>query len=295
MDQKLWGVLKPILLRVARSTPRLPRSCYSDYLILRLYFWAVLHDRPMSWAIEPTHYNCIFRPRQWPSVSQLNRRIASGRFTQMLKRVHELFRGDALAKMYTAYLDGKALLLSPVTTDQEATAGRIPGGFAKGYKLHALVDQSLQIPVFCVLPLNCHEQTAAHALLDQLQQLPRTLLLADTNYDSDKLYTQVHDKGGRLLTPLRGRATHPTTLSQMGSTRKQMIQFWNRRPAQMNRIYQKRKTIERVFSRLACTPGLLGHLPTFIRGLKRVERWVRAKICLYHARLRITPETKTKV
>ena len=44
------------------------------------------------------------------------------------------------------------------------------------------------------------------------------------------------------------------------------------------------RVIERVFGHLTCTPGLLGPLPAFVRGLARVRRWVGAKICLYHAR-----------
>ena len=59
----------------------------------------------------------------------------------------------------------------------------------------------------------------------------------------------------------------------------------------MRQLYRQRDTIERVFGHLSCTPGLLGPLPSFIRGLARVRRWVGAKICLYHARLiaKMTP------
>jgi hypothetical protein len=35
--------------------------------------------------------------------------------------------------------------------------------------------------------------------------------------------------------------------------------------------------------RLTCIPGLLSHLPPFIRGLARARRWIGGKICLYHA------------
>ena len=54
----------------------------------------------------------------------------------------------------------------------------------------------------------------------------------------------------------------------------------------MRRVYRERTRIERVFGHLTCTPGLLGPLPAFVRGLPRVRRWVGAKICLYHARER---------
>lgn len=78
-----------------------------------------------------------FRPRQVPSVSQLNRRIASERLDQLLKRLHRRLCGiDSAA---TLCIDGKALCVSPVSQDRDARSGHIPGGMARGFKLHAIV------------------------------------------------------------------------------------------------------------------------------------------------------------
>ena len=48
MERSQWDVLRQVLRGVTRSMPRLPRVRYNDFLIACLYFWAVLHDRPVS-------------------------------------------------------------------------------------------------------------------------------------------------------------------------------------------------------------------------------------------------------
>ena len=46
-------------------------------------------------------------------------------------------------------------------------------------------------------------------------------------------------------------------------------------------------TIERVFGVLCCTAGGVGALPSWVRTLERMRRWVGAKIVLYNARLAV--------
>jgi len=286
MDQAQWNRLLVVLRRVARSLGRLPRHTYSDFLIARLYFWAVLHDRPMTWALDPVHYNRLFRPRQRPSVSQLHRRIASDRFARLLQRLHDRLAGTNDPPVAGSLcIDGHALCVSPVSQDRDARRGHVPGGLAKGYKLHAMVSRDRKIPVFCVLPLNRHEMPVARAMLTHLPAVhPGTLVLADGNYDAHVLHKDVAARGGWLVTRPRGRGRHPVTRRQMGPARRTLIDLWEHQPRLMRRIYRERNRIEQVFGHLRCTPGLLGPLPCFVRGLTRVRRWVGAKITLYHAR-----------
>ena len=162
MDQLQWRLLGRILRKVTRALPRLPRARFSDHLIARLFFWALLHDRPMTWALQREHYTRLFRPRKrrLPSISQLNRRIAAPRFQQVLQRTHELLTASAgFARTYM--IDGKPLNISPCSADRDARAGQI----GRGYKLHAVVTTRGQIPSFCVHPLNAHEMPVARVML----------------------------------------------------------------------------------------------------------------------------------
>ena len=283
MDQQQWIVLRTVIRRVARSFTPLPRVRYGDGLIACLYFWAVLHDRPMTWAVDRAHYNRSFRPRKVPSISQLNRRIAADRFQSILQQVHHALAGDSRLK--GLFIDGKALCVSPVSQDRDARSGHIPGGMGTGYKLHAVVTNDGQIPVFCVMPLNVHEMPVARHMLTQLgHDLTGALVMADGNYDAHVLHKDIARRGGWLITRPRGRAKHPVTRRQMGASRRTLIDLWDNAPRLMKAVYRHRRRIEGRFGNLTCIPGLLGPLPAFVRGLPRTRRWTGGKICLYHAR-----------
>lgn len=283
MDQHQWAVLRRVIRRVTRSIPPLPRARFSDHLIVCLYFWAVLHDRPVAWAVRDFYYNRAFCPRKVPSVSQLNRRVASERFGLILQRVHEQLRGDSRHKGFC--IDGKPLCVSPVSQDKDARRGHVPGGMAKGYKLHAVVASDGNIPVFCVMPLNTHEMPVARQMLRRLDHdLTGTLVMADGNYDAHVLHKDVARRGGFLVTRPRGRARHPVTRRQMGPARRLLIDLWDYCPGLMKRLYRHRRRVEGRLGNLTAIPGLLGPLPAFVRGLARTRRWAGSKICLYHAR-----------
>jgi hypothetical protein len=282
MEQSQWSVVRHAIRQVSRSLTALPRAKYSDLLIACFYFWAVLHERPMTWAIDPAHHRACFRPRRTPSISQLNRRIASDRFQQLLQRVHERLAGDSSGKGLT--VDGHALLVGACSQDRDAKAGHAPGGMARGYKLHAITDSNQNIPVFSVAALNCHELPVAMVMLARLPfSLQGTLVMADGNYDSHVLHKYIDHRGGFLITRPRGRAKHPVTLRQMGRARRHLLRLWTTCPKTVQAVYHYRKGIERCFGNLACIAGLLGNLPKWVRGLARVRRYVGAKVCLYHA------------
>jgi len=163
MERSRWMVLCAALAKVTRGLPRLKRARYTDFLVATYYFWGVLHDRPMTWALDPANHTALFRPRACPSVSQLNRRVASDRFQRILQRLHESLAGDGRFK--GLLLDGQALCVGPVSRDRDARRGHVPGGFGKGYKLHAVVASDGGIPLFSVMPLNAHELPVARAML----------------------------------------------------------------------------------------------------------------------------------
>jgi hypothetical protein len=281
MDSQGWRCLYRILVQEARGlAPHQRRPKFTDLLIVGMFLWAVAHDRPMCWACRPCNYHGAFRPRKLPSASQFSRRLREERTEQLLGRVFErLAEPDRPTPVI--YLDGKPLVVGACSKDPDAHAGRVYGGFARGYKLHAITTEDKRILCWAVAPLNVDERTMAATLLAKVQ--PQGLVLADGNYDSSKLYDQVAESGGYLLTPLPKNAG--TGHHYQSPWRLAAIEAWQCGYARY--VYADRIGIEQCLGNLTSYGGGLGPLPAWVRTLPRVHRWVGAKLILYHARLRV--------
>lgn len=299
MDRELWASVLGAVRRAAREVGwnggrRAPR--YPNWLIVAMYLWAVWHDRTLNWACDRGHYGRLFRPRALPSVSRFTRRIKGEDCQRILQLVHDEFaqRGLVTAE---GYVDGKALFVGPVSKDRQATRGKIPGGFGKGYKLHAYVNEHRRIVVWSVTGLHEDEKTVAMHLLPHLPPMaPGAVVLKDSNYDSAPLHKAAAAlaPAAALVGPLKGQnrvkggAHHPVTLRQMGPERRELVAAWAHCPGLIELVLRARDTIERVFGVLCCTAGGLGTaLPPWVRTLGRVRRWVGAKVILYNARLEV--------
>ena len=113
MSSQEWQTLYKTIRLENRSIPRFGRRpVFPDTLIVAMYFWAVLHDRPLCWAALRCNYTSVFRPRRLPSRSQFCRRIKSPRCLALLEAVStRLARGDQATPF--AYLDGRAFPVGP--------------------------------------------------------------------------------------------------------------------------------------------------------------------------------------
>jgi hypothetical protein len=287
---------------IARATrgmkPSVRNPRFADALIVAMYLWTVWHDRPLCWAADRSHYGLLFRPRKLPSVSQFTRRVKTDSVRLILQAVHEDLACTHLSSP-VAYLDGKPLTVSPVSKDRQAKRGRVSGGFAKGYKLHAYVSEDGRIAMWSVMPLNVAEQTVAMALMthaaENTPHLLAPLTMADSNYDSAQLHKLLASVNSQLelLTPLKGQKRvkggthHPVTLRQMGPERRKLVATWKADAGLCRHVLRDRDDIERTFGILTCTAGGLGPLPAWVRTLERVRRWVGGKIALHHARLQV--------
>jgi hypothetical protein len=291
MDEQVWRRMTPVLQRIVRKMGRAPRMRFSDFLIVSMYLWSVLYGRPMCWACDKSHYNTLFRPRRLPSVSQLSRRIRSARCQRILQELHEQIAGQATQ---VSFIDAKPLIVSPVSADPQAARGHISGGFAKGYKLHALATQDRRIPRWSVMPLNQGESPVACAMMRGAPRFPaQSLVLADSSYDGRELYDVLAGKDASLIAQLRGIGTHPVTVRQAGPIRREAIACWQQVPGLTRYVYKERFSgMEGTFGNLTSYGGGLGPLPAWVRGLERVRRWVGAKIILYNARVRIRNERR---
>jgi hypothetical protein len=315
VDRELWTLVLGTIKRAAREVGwnggrRAPR--FPNWLIVAMYAWSTWHDRTLSWACDRAHYNGLFRPRELPSVSRFSRRVKSEDCRRVksedcrrvksedcrrvLQRVHAALAQRGLT-IDEGCVDGKALLVGPVSKDRQATRGKVCGGFAKGYKLHAFVNERRRVVVRSVTGLNEDEKAAAMHLLPHLPPAsPQALIFKDGNYGSAPLHKLAAEvlPDARLVGPLKGQdrvgpeGHHPVTLRQMGTARRELVAAWQRCPAAVELALRARDTVERVFGVLCCTAGGLGTaLPPWVRTLDRVRRWVGTKVILYNARLAV--------
>lgn len=285
MDKDVWSNVVAAINEACREVePRVRRPQYSDCLIVKMFLWGVMHDRPLCWSACRSSYGAIFRPRKLPSNSQFCRRVAEAR-TQTIIKIASLLLAQRLHRGAVVRLDGKPLTMSKWTLDKDAKRGWGVGEMQQGYKLHAAVAEEGQILSYYICPLNESEPRVAHEHLIDAAVRPGDLVIADANYDSRRLHRQISSIGGQLITPLKnGPPTAPSCRKQPPS-RQKLIFLATRQKAEHRRLLRMRNRIESTFGTLSCTSGLLGPLQAWVRTLDRVRRWVAAKITLYHARL----------
>ena len=294
MDRDVWAIVSASVRRHARAVGEPDcrrRPTFATRLIVLMFLWSAYHDRPLGWACDRRHYGGCFRPRgRLPSASRFGRRVKGPACREVLRRVHADLRRCGVASD-VGYFDGKPLPVGPASRDPDARRGHVTGGWAKGYKLHAYVNEHRRVVVWSVTPLNVDEKAVAAELVAHLPPAaPGAVDLADGNYDAAPLHRALNARGRALLTPLKGRGRvgprgrHPVTLRQMGPGRREAVATWGRCPGLCEHVLKRRNNVEGVFSVLTCTGGL-GALPAHVRRLDRVTRHVEAKVILYHARL----------
>lgn len=257
-----------------------PRCQFSDAVIVFIYFLAVVSDRSLRWAHDKRNGPLWARHLRWPSYSQLMRRLRSDSVGHCIDRLNATFRRD-LPRTADKVIDGKPLVVSPYSKDPDARYGRVSQGhWARGYKVHALVDSAGAVETFTVTPLNAGEATVARSLIESTD-LKGAIVRGDANYDSNPLYGAMAIRGGRLIAPRRkpgrGLGNHPQHPDRL-RTIKELESGPDARAAHaLHRI-----RVEQSFAHLTNLPFGLSPLPNWVRRLDRVTRWVKAKITLYH-------------
>jgi hypothetical protein len=260
-----------------------PRCQFSDAVILFLYFLSVICDRSLCWAHDRRNWPLWARRLPRPSYSQLMRRLKTASIQACLDELNTRFR-DRLPRTADKLVDGKPLVVGVFSKDPDARWGRLSSEqWACGYKVHIGADSAGAIEAFEVTSLNVGEAPVARRLAEALD-LAGTIVRGDASYDSNPLYRIVAQRGGRLIAPRkkpgRGLGHH-----RQHPDRLRAIDLLEGTPDGLSQHRRQRIRVEQTLAHLTNLPFGLAPLPNWVRRLSRVQRWVAAKITLYHLHL----------
>jgi hypothetical protein len=293
MEAKLYKRLYQ-LVQSTSHTPRRKREQYDDKWIVMIYFWSVIHDRPVCWAcgadVWPKELD-----RTLVSQSQMSRRLRTVGIAQLIERlltkVSDLF-GIPLVKQ----IDSKPLTVGAYSKDKDARRGRLADGqFGKGYRLHGLTHG--RIPRhFLILPLNVHDSVAGPMLLSKLEG--GGYVLGDNAFDTNECYKAAAAANHQLVAPprqcnkgVRDRVHNcPERLRGLDIIDSPMEKFDQPSPFGIA-LYNCRQRIESGFGGMTFCG--LGPLPPWVRGPCCTARWAAAKIIVFNCRQAINKRLMT--
>src|SRR5579884_3332108 len=192
MELERWAELSEAICAVAAGCKRHLKDRYSTGLIVRVYLWAALHERPICWATLAGNWTGSTCPAVLPDQSTMSRRTRREDFMAFLKRLGQRLNGrtkPALMKL----MDGKALELPNHSSDRDATWGRGVSRLSLGYKLHAICSGHPMPDAFVITSLNVCEKKMAARMLPRLGG--GGYAAADAHFDASWLYDLAHHHG----------------------------------------------------------------------------------------------------
>lgn len=289
MEHQLWTSIVALLAELDKPRRRRGRD-YSDERIVEVWYWAVIHDRPVDWACRRRHWPLGLRRRPLPSGATMSRRLRSPSVAALLRQLEQRVLAPSKPGLFWM-IDGKPLPIGGCSKDRQAGYGRAAGGKAKGYKVHALVGADRSVAAWRLAPMNTDERVMARRLLREARI--QGYVAADSNYDSNKLHDQCQAKGDlQLVTPRRYGPGRSTGHREQSPGRLRSIALLeNPFPQFGEQLLQDRAAIERVFGNLVNWGGGLTGLPGWVRTHRRVYRWVQAKLVLTALRRQAAPMT----
>lgn len=259
------------------------RGVFSAAAILGVYFWAVICDRPTSWACRRENWPVATWVGPLPSQATLSRRLRDVGVLALLNAVELRLRAaDASSADDVKIIDAKPLPLGGHSKDVDSRWGHGVRNWSRGYKLFAIWTERAALPsAWRVAAMNVSEQAAAEKMIPTL--VGRGYLLGDKLYDINKLYDAAGAVGHQLLAP-RKRPQAGFGSRKHSPARLRGLDFLATPQGQT--LHARRDAIERHFGGLTACGGGLGPLPSWVRRLRRVRLWLHAKILLNALRIR---------
>jgi len=290
MECERWLKLYALASELSRGWRQGQR--YSVALIVGVFCWAVLHDRPVAWACRGENWSRALKIGRLPAQSTMSRRLRSEpvrRLLQLMER--ELAQAAAIpaatlelehCEMETKVIDAKPLPVGGYSKDSAARWGRACGGNARGYKFYAIWGRAALPAAWEIQPMNVSEKRVAESLLARLSG--HGWLLGDAQYDSSRLYDLAFEHGHRLLAPRRkkgGLGFHYQSPHRLFAMRHLEGGAW---PA----FHRARTQIERNFGNWSSFGGGLAPLPSWVRRPHRVQLWIQTKLLINALRVQQT-------
>jgi hypothetical protein len=259
------------------------KQLYTDGAIVAVYYWAVINDRPTSWACVPAHWPPGLFRGTLPSQSVMSRRLRTPGVKSLLARLEELVLRHDRKPAMVFIIDGKPLPIANHSADRHARYGKAVGNKSRGYKLHLIIDVHGTVWGHRVAAMNADERTIGKRLLRHLPA--EGYLLGDANYDSNALFEKAARRGVQCVIPRRygpdrgtgHRSQHPARLH----SRDMLESPFNHFGLALHRL---RRGIERFFGTLSSSSCGLTCLPAWVRTHPRVRLWVQAKIIIHQLR-----------
>lgn len=276
MERERWSELYCLITRLGKYYDSGWK--YRTALIVAVYFWAVLHDRPVCWACDPANWPTDLLMIHLPSQDRMSRRLKTPAVQGLLAAVEAALRPPAASAVKA--IDSKPLTVGICSKDHQARWGVVTDGKClRGYKLHAIWDCGPLPLNWYVTSMNVQDGVGGRPLLQQLTG--DGCLLGDGQYDQNTNYDLAAAHHHQLIAlPRRSGAGRghcrqsPHRLA--GLELADEVCLW---------VRATRGQIERNFSGLTCFGGGLTCLPPWVRGLQRVTHWVQAKLVLNALRI----------
>jgi hypothetical protein len=270
MERERWLQM----YRAARKLDKAScRGVFSAAVIVGVFLWAVLHDRPVCWACRSENWPPELWRYRLPSQSTPSRRLRDPQVQALLTALERSQPDDAEANVKT--IDAKPLPIGGHSRDGDAGWGP-----AKGYKFYAVWSEGRRPIAWRVAPMYVSEQATAQQMIPHLAGTG--YLLGDSVYDINKLY----DAAGSVGHQLSARRKRPQ--AGLGKYRHSPYRLRGLRFLETDEgrdLYTRREAIERHFGGLTNCSGGLSPLPAWVRRKRRVLLWVQAKLIINAYRL----------
>jgi Transposase DDE domain len=272
MERERWEKVYRLLVALDNHDFR---GVFRAAVVLAVYFWAVIHDRPVRWACQLVNWPSRLPFRKLPSQPTMSRRLRQSDVLALLKRVEH---HPAVYRLHTAtclkIVDAKPLPVGPCSKAPDARWGRAATALAKGYKLFAIWGRGPLPITWRVDSMNVSEENMAAEMLLELKG-SGGYVLGDKLYDSNRLYDIAASNGHQLVAARKkigkGLGHHYHSPARLRSIELLKGSFGRE-------LYALRRQIEHNFGNLTNFGGGLSPLPSWVRRLPRVRLWVTAKL-----------------